>query len=107
MSEEAPKLSPSLTILKFLVMAMGITMIVGFLFLLGVIYKTVGKDKQDECVSGSIALEAGTSIRSIARGDKRELQLLIDHNDGSQSIAVINHCKGTVLRTYDIQKSNE
>ena len=62
------KLSPSLNILKFLVIAMGITMIVGFLFLLGVVYRTVGKEKQSECASATISLEQQGRISAIANG---------------------------------------
>lgn len=106
MSEEAPKLSPSLTILKFLVIAMGITMIVGFLFLLGVIYKTVGKEKKDECVATSITLESGHHIRSLTSEQKGQLSLLLESADGKQSVAIIDSCNGKVLRHFSIEPHN-
>ena len=77
--QQPPKLSPSLTILKFLVIAMGITMIVGFLFLLGIIYRTVDKEKRNECVATEIALPEQASIRSITTAkESHQLHLLLD-----------------------------
>ncbi len=103
MSQEAPKLSPSLTILKFLVIAMGITMIVGFLFLLGIIYRTVDKEKANECDATHITLPTKATITSITNTkNKHELSLLLNQEDGSQSIAIINECKGTLLRELKV-----
>jgi len=108
MTDETPTLSPSLRILKFLVLAMGVTMIFGFIFLLSMIYRTIGAEKQDSCVDATIEIPANTSVLSIAPAAKKdEISLLLQDNDGKQSILITNSCDGSILRTHQIKSPQQ
>ena len=93
--------SNSFTIMKFLVIAMGVTMILGVLFLMGVVYKTVSKGMETNCASAQVSLESGSVIQQILPDKKGKLAILIRNKDGSQKIAVFDDCKGSIIRKFD------
>ncbi len=90
----------SFTILKFLVIAMGVTMIVGFLFLLSVIYRTVEKEKNSNCASAALILPENSRIMTMIEGKKNQLNLLLEQESGTQTIAVFDSCNGQIIREF-------
>lgn len=107
MTEETPKLSPSLRFMKFLVMAMGITLIFGFIFLLSLIYRTVGGQKQESCAATEIVIPNQQRVVSLSQGKKQdELWLLLENDAGTQSMLLVNRCDGEVQQHLKLLKDS-
>jgi hypothetical protein len=87
--------------MKTLVIAMGFTMIIGVIFLLGMIYKTIDLGKRDHCNSSHFDLPKGAAIQQITPSKKDALlYLLIQHPDKAQTILMFDSCSGKTVRQF-------
>lgn len=102
MSESA---SPSVTILKFLVIAMGVTLIGGFLFLVSLIYGAVHKHKEVDCHSAKVRIEAGAHLVQMLPEKGNNILVALENKDKQNSIMVLDSCNGKVVRQFDFVAS--